>query len=120
MSQGYRQGSEQVVVGASFTTRRLQGDVSVGVHGELDLANAAELEATLVRAGDDHHTVLLDLGGLSFIDCAAFSAIIGAHLTLRTQGVRLLVLDGSLPFRRLLTLVGAGSPLEIVDPSDWA
>lgn len=62
------------------------GDSMVVVlDGELDLANASELERRLDAAasGGQLH---IDLGGVEFLDCAALSVIIAAAVRCRSAG----------------------------------
>jgi anti-anti-sigma factor len=79
----------------------------VRAFGELNLANAKTLEAELRRAiGGDASGVILDLGGVSFIDLAALRGLLlMARQSLRNGG-RLRLLRATTPeersgFRRL-------------------
>ncbi|MEV4548915.1 STAS domain-containing protein [Nonomuraea wenchangensis] len=59
--------------------RPLSTGVLITVTGELDVTNAADLESLLERSTPPGEPVVLDLGGLTFMDCA------GLHLLLRQQ-----------------------------------
>ena len=73
----------------------------VRASGELDLSNAKKLEAELRRAiGGDASEVILDLGGVSFIDVAALRGLLlMAKQSLRNGG-RLRLLRPTAPKER--------------------
>ena len=57
---------------------RAQNQVMLGVSGELDLVGAPRLERACAALEDQHGRVLLDLSGLTFIDCAGLRAVLAA------------------------------------------
>lgn len=61
---------------------------TIEVQGELDLTNAAELDEALQTTAS---AVVLDLGGLAFIDSAGIRTIDLAHQRLADEGKRMLV-----------------------------
>lgn len=61
---------------------------TIEVQGELDLTNAAELDEALQTTAS---AVVLDLGGLAFIDSAGIRTIDLAYRRLAGEGKRLLV-----------------------------
>jgi anti-anti-sigma factor len=67
--------------GADFSaelSRPDDGTAVVRVTGELDLLTAGELQAVLDTLADEQSDLVLDFGGLDFIDST------GVHLVLRT------------------------------------
>lgn len=92
--------------------------VTLGLAGEFDLASRdrfrglmLEIEATGPRA------IVVDLSGLTFMDSTGVWSLLEAHE--RAEGVRsFLVLDGSGPAHRALSLVGADEILRMADPVD--
>jgi anti-anti-sigma factor len=56
---------------------RSDGVCLVRVNGELDLANADGFGDRLMQLSDQ--TVVVDLSGLTFIDCSGFSAFVRAN-----------------------------------------
>ena len=70
--------------------QRRSGDglETIEVQGELDLTNAAGLEEALQTTAS---AVVLDLGGLAFIDSAGIRTIDLAHRRLADEGKQLLV-----------------------------
>ena len=88
---------------ASVFVWRRSHVVVVAITGEIDLSNARELEAAIAADLGDATAVVIDLGGLEFIDAA------GIHLLqrLRARGLQLAVVVGEdSPPRRVLQLAG--------------
>ncbi len=79
--------------------------VRVVVVGELDLATAGRLEARLRELGEaGFEHLVLDLHGLTFIDCAGLRAVLAADRRACQDGKRFGVICPDGPVRRLLTL----------------
>ncbi|HET9656466.1 MAG TPA: YbdK family carboxylate-amine ligase [Kineosporiaceae bacterium] len=94
--------------------------------GELDLAAAPELEAGLLDAlallevitlsvvepapgeggPEDRHALVVDLSGVTFLDCAAFQVLVAASQRCAGLGRRFVVTGTPGPVRRLLRVVG--------------
>ena len=86
------------------------------VEGELDLANAPQLDAALERAFTQVDEVVLDLSKVEFIDSSGLHAVLAAVRESRVNGKRLLI-SSSLraQVRRLFTLAGMGGALPLVE-----
>jgi anti-anti-sigma factor len=84
----------------------------VSAYGELDLLNSRTLEAELRRAiASDAPELILDLGGVSFIDSAGLRVLLlMARQSLRNGG-RLRLLRGSAPLERAIKGSGLGHVL---------
>jgi anti-sigma B factor antagonist len=85
-----------------------EGDaLVVRAFGELDLLNAKTLEAELRWAiAGDASGVILDLGGVSFVDLAGLRVVLlVARQSLRNEG-RLRLLRGSAPVERVIETSG--------------
>ncbi len=54
------------------------GYLLVMMHGELDVADAAEVAAALIALASRNPVVILDLAGLRFIDCSGVRALVRA------------------------------------------
>jgi anti-sigma B factor antagonist len=87
---------------------RVQDRASVVcVAGELDVATAGQLGDLLtevVHAGSDR--VFLDLGGVTFMDCAALAVLLRAREASTVAGGGLCLLAVPRCVRRLLALTG--------------
>jgi anti-sigma B factor antagonist len=91
-----------------------EGDVHVlGLTGEIDLANAADVEAELRRIeATDVEVILVDLSGVSFIDSTGLKVLIGAAARARDTG-RLLLESPSPAVLRLLYIAGVANLLPL-------
>lgn len=87
---------------------RSEGESTVvEVAGELDLASAAQLTEALELAWRNHpEQVVLELGGLHFIDMAGVRSVLEAQRNAEQQGGRLVLADVRQPVRRVLALAG--------------
>jgi anti-anti-sigma factor len=79
----------------------------IQVSGELDLGSVHYLQDCLTRAlaNGDGHPIHVDLGEVSFIDCAGFEPLIRAAAGLQ-DGRVLTITSASLRVRRLMELMG--------------
>jgi len=95
--------------------RSANGRLVLELRGELDLANAAQLDRAIAQAESaDRSELLLDLSGVEFIDSTGLRSILAAHEKLGGRGGRLLVTGGQPQVARLLELTGADDYLNIV------
>jgi anti-sigma B factor antagonist len=82
-----------------------EGVVTIAVAGELDLATAPLIGATLNRLNSAQPLhVHLDLSGVSFCDAAGLNAFLAADQLLRATSGRLTLIRPSPQIRRLLTI----------------
>ncbi|MFL6052053.1 MAG: STAS domain-containing protein [Actinoallomurus sp.] len=93
----------------AITSSVIGDQVSVGLAGEIDATNVDRLRTALFAHIDDGRTqVVVDVSGLTFIDCAGLGAIraAAAHAEVAGGSLRL---DGRLhpPVRRILQLTSA-------------
>ena len=82
----------------------------VTVTGDLDLACVPLLHDLLarVRRGSD---LVIDLGGVTFIDCAGLGALVTAHRRTQARGGTLRVAHVPPQVRRVLELTGVDLPI---------
>lgn len=89
------------------------------LQGELDVSSRDRLHSAISRALEDHPPLLVvDLSGLSFIDCAGLSVLVGAHKRLAGCGHRLLITGAKPAVQRLLHLTGMGTYLHLSNPEE--
>jgi anti-sigma B factor antagonist len=104
-------GARLFAVDASVcgTTRTLT------VHGELDLAVVAELDAA-VGAALRHHseTVVVDLSGIEFIDSSGVRCLLRAQRQAEARRVRLVVCRAPEHVQRVFALCGLETRLPFV------
>jgi anti-anti-sigma factor len=95
------------------TASPASGAVQLTVSGELDIASAPELEAALSQlVAGPHDVLVLDLTGLSFVDCAGMRPIRAARRTLEARGGRVVVRHPTPIVERALRLGGLGAALD--------
>jgi anti-anti-sigma factor len=102
-------------VGLTVRVERDGEALVVSAFGDLDLSNAKTLEAELRWAiAGDASGVILDLGGVSFLDSAGLRVVLSmARQSLRNGG-RLRLLRGSAPVERVID----GSGMRHLLPAD--
>jgi anti-sigma B factor antagonist len=86
--------------------------------GEFDLATAPVLRDELENAATHPtHAVVLDLSGLSFMDCAALRAVINFADGARIRGWRLRLVYPPPPVARIVTLTKTGTTFPFALPT---
>jgi anti-anti-sigma factor len=80
----------------------------LAVRGDLDMAGAFKLEPAIERvvAENDVEELLLDLGGISFIDSAGLGSLLSTHERLNDLGVRSKITRPSEAVERVLDATG--------------
>ncbi|MHB1988987.1 MAG: anti-sigma factor antagonist [Acidimicrobiales bacterium] len=116
-----RLGGSQIVFpgdscleGFVLTTSFLGNQVVLGVEGEVDLMTAPELAALLDAAIDRRQgSVVLDLGGVSFMDASGLRVIAEAIGRLGLRDEMLTIRSASANVARILDLVGLAGLVQI-------
>ena len=89
----------------------------LAARGQLDLASAWQLDRELRRAeATDASEILVDLGGLEFIDSAGMEVVIHASARTPLHRKRLMIMRAPHPVHRVFELSGAVSRLPFVEP----
>jgi anti-sigma B factor antagonist len=86
------------------------------VAGELDLLSSPHLRQTLAEAQLDTRLVVLDLREVTFIDSSGVHVILDAAAEARREWGRLMLVRGSVPVERMLTLTKVADRVLTVDP----
>ena len=88
----------------------------LAARGQLDLATAWRFEQELRRAeATDASEILVDLGGLEFIDSAGMEVVIHATARSRHHGKQLMILSGPAHVHRSFEVSGLVARLPFVD-----
>jgi anti-anti-sigma factor len=88
----------------------------VGVSGEIDVASAAKLREELLGALRRHGARLaLDLGGVTFMDCAGVNVLLAARRHARLEGGWVRVARASRRARNILMLTGLHREFALAD-----
>lgn len=93
------------------------GDVhTIALVGEMDLANAGEVERELIRAEATNATkIVVDLSELAFMDSTGIQLLITAHARSRHDGDRLALIRPPARVFRVLTIAGVDGLLPFID-----
>jgi anti-sigma B factor antagonist len=87
----------------------------VYVAGDLDLVTAPQLRQTLAEAQLDTRLVVLDLREVTLIDSSGVHVILDAAAEARREWGRLMLVRGSVPVERMLTLTKVADRVLMVD-----
>jgi anti-sigma B factor antagonist len=101
----------------AVTTQQLPRALVLAVTGELDLYTApqlhAALEAGVDAAGPGCPDVVVDLGGVGFVDSTGLGEIVAAHKALAAKHARLHLVVSHDRVLRLLRLTGLDGVLDV-------
>jgi anti-anti-sigma factor len=103
--------------------RRLRLELSEGarsariaLYGEFDIASAADASRALQELlTHDLDAVIVDLSGLDFMDSTGVKFLVDGRETARARGVKLSLVPGGEPVKRVLTVSGIAALFEDVD-----
>jgi anti-anti-sigma factor len=110
--------AERLIELGQLTVRSVRsGEVhTVSLAGELDLANAGEVERELIAVeATDARTIVLDLGGLEFIDSTGIRLLLAADARARRDSDRLQMRRGPAAVERVLRIAGIVDQLPFRD-----
>jgi anti-sigma B factor antagonist len=89
------------------------GHAVVGLRGELDLSDAADLTVALAGAVARYPEIIIDLTGLEFIDCSGLWALTSAREQATLAGGGLLLAAPQQLVLRVLALTGLADVFSI-------
>lgn len=82
--------------------------VKISLQGELDLASARKMEEHFASIDEQSPSrVVVDLGGLAFIDSSGLRVLLLADARARDRGYELVLLPGQEPVQRVFEMTGA-------------
>ena|ERR1700761_6769951 len=90
-----------------------QGHIVVGLHGELDAADAADVYVALASVVAGHPDIIVDLTGLDFIDCGGLRALAGVREQAWHAGGGLLLASPQRLVLRVMALSGLAGAFSI-------
>jgi anti-sigma B factor antagonist len=82
------------------------GHVLVRLRGELDLTSAPALQDVLDDLRDRHQAIVIDLGGLRFMDSSGLRLLLSASADAARDGWDLGLLAGPSAVQRVFTITG--------------
>jgi anti-anti-sigma factor len=105
----------------NITVDRPRDDVLLlSLLGELDLTNASTLERELEAAVNDGRLVVVDVGGLLFIDSTGVRTLLRASMEAEQRGIRFALASPTAATRKVLRVSGLDSRFEIYGDVDAA
>lgn len=117
--------TDQAVVSAQMQLRTEVVDISgwavVSVYGEVDVATAPDLKERLVDlVTEGRSRLVLDLGGVDFLDSTGLGVIVSALKRARTHGGDLRVVCTESRITRLFEITGLDKALTLLPTVDAA
>lgn len=94
--------------------------VWIRLEGELDLASVPQMTQVLRQSAASARLIVVDLRGVTFMDCAGLQVIIAAESDARRRGARFVLAPGPAQVERLLELVGLAEHFDRIDPGQAA
>ena len=95
-------------MGLTLDVRRGDDGIVVAVSGEVDVCTEALLQQALLRIMDEHGArLLLDVSGVSFMDCAGLRALLTTRRRAELHGGFIRLIAVSRAVRRIIELTGA-------------
>lgn len=86
----------------------VDGSVTISLQGEFDLASARQMEEHFASIDEQAPSrVVIDLGGLAFIDSSGLRVLLLADARARERGYELVLLPGQEPVQRVFEMTGA-------------
>jgi len=101
------------MAGVSFSSNVRHGCLVVALSGDLDVRQAADTVSTLTAAAAADTRIIVDLAGLTFLDCAGLAALVSVRKQARQAGGELLLAAPSQQVARLLFLTGLIAALPV-------
>ena len=96
--------------------REASGEHRVALSGEFDLAGAGAFEAEMLRVeATDAGAIVVDLGGLAFIDSTGLRLLLAAHERSAADSRRLVLRRGSAKVQRVFAITGLEGLLPFAD-----
>jgi len=91
-----------------ISSELVDGAATMALRGELDLASARQMEERFTAIDEQEPSkVVIDLGGLAFIDSSGLRALLLADARARDRGYELVLLPGQAPVQRVFEMTGA-------------
>jgi anti-sigma B factor antagonist len=95
-----------------------EGEASVALTGELDVAHAPRVERMLRTLVERGCNASIDASAVSFIDATGVAALIRARDSAAGLGRALVIVSASEPVLRMLELTAMGDLLSVLRPAD--
>ena len=102
------------MTGFSIDERAGEDDVGLALAGDLDMSATFQLEPVLDRVLDSGaRELVLDLGGVSFVDSSGLGLLIATHERARDAGVDMAVTGARPEVQRVFRIAGLDGVLPV-------
>jgi anti-sigma B factor antagonist len=92
----------------------------VTVHGEVDLHTAPKVQYAIEKGSEGVKAVVVDMGGVAFMDSTALSTLMRAKESLEKKGASLRLTAPSRAVERIFAVTGFGDYFDIYPSRDAA
>jgi anti-sigma B factor antagonist len=100
------------IMGVTLCVRLGDGRTIVAISGEVDVCTEAPLQQALLRIIRERSArLMLDLSGVSFMDCAGLRALLATQRRAELRGGCMRLIAASAAVRRIIELTGAQAAL---------
>jgi anti-sigma B factor antagonist len=107
-----------MVEGASLSTESRGDTMIITISGDLDIVTSPQLDESLTQAEADHNTIILDFGGVTFLDTSALAVIVGHWKTAEANGGTLALASARYRYTKTLWITGLADRLTLYDTVD--
>lgn len=102
----------------ALSTEEAGSRILIRAIGELDFATAKGLVAALNNGASEKNEVVIDLRGLTFMDCAGLRVVLYANKRAALDGCRLRLIRGAAAVQRVFKLTRTEAELPFIDAED--
>ncbi len=100
----------------TVTTRRMPQATVLDLNGRIVLGDATEqLRETVLKAAEDSRCLVLNLGGVSYMDSAGLGQLVGCHATVTNAGGQIKLLNVQSRLGELLQITRLHTMFEIYE-----
>jgi anti-sigma B factor antagonist len=106
------------VEGASLSAESHGDTMVITISGDLDIVTSPQLDDCLTEAETDHSRVILDCGGVTFLDTSALAVIVGHWKKAEARGGTLALAGPRYRYTKTLWITGLADKLTRYDTVD--
>jgi anti-sigma B factor antagonist len=101
------------VEGTGFSAESRGDSMVITIHGDLDIVTSPQLDESLTRAESTHRRIILDLGGVDFLDTSGLAVIVGHWKKLESAGGMLALAGARYRYTKTLWITGLADKLTL-------
>ena len=104
--------------GASLSAESRGDTMVITISGDLDIVTSPQLDECLTRVEGDHDAIILDFGGVTFLDTSALAVIVGHWKHAEAKGGTLALASARYRYTKTLWITGLADKLTLYDTVD--